>query len=108
MSIVSAVDQVGGIPVIRVRGEVDLAPAPELASTLWRVITEGHPVIEVDVQGVTFMSCSGISVLVAAQQLASPRGQRVLVVRPSRLARKVFALGGVLQLVDEASEACPA
>ena len=95
-------DTVDPRSIVRVRGDVDLVTAPDLAGSLWRLIAAGHPVIEVDLAGATFMSCQGIAVLVAARQLATLRGQVVRVVHPSAPARRVFALGGVTRLLEPA------
>lgn len=99
---ISSVDQIDNGLVVRVRGDVDLLTAPELAGRLWRLIADGNQLIEVDLAGATFMSCRGIAVLVAAIQLATSRGQVVRVVRPSPRARRVFALGGVGRLLEHA------
>lgn len=98
---ISSVDVAAGRPVVRVDGDVDLATSPELAGTLWRLIADGHELIEVDLERATFMSCRGIAVMVAAIQLASPRGQEVRIVQPSAVTRRVFRLGGVARLLDE-------
>ncbi|MDI6908505.1 STAS domain-containing protein [Nocardioides sp.] len=99
---ISSVHDVDGRPVVRVCGDVDLLTAPELAGHLWRLIADGNQLIEVDLAGTTFMSCRGIAVLVAAIQFAALRGQVVRVVKPSRRARQVFALGGVGRLLEPA------
>lgn len=107
---ISSIDVAAGRPVVRVDGDVDLATSPELAGTLWRLIGEGHELIEVDLERTTFMSCRGIAVMVAAIQLAAPRGQEIRLVQPSAVTRRVFRLGGVARLLDEgaASAARPA
>ncbi|WP_083768171.1 MULTISPECIES: STAS domain-containing protein [unclassified Nocardioides] len=73
-----------------------------MAGKLWRLIADGHPVIEVDLADTTFMSARGIAVLVAARQLAALRGQVIRVVQPSPPARRVFDLGGVTRLLEPA------
>lgn len=98
---ISSVDVAGGRPVVRVDGDVDLVTSPELAGTLWRLIADGHELIEVDLQRATFMSCRGIAVMIAAMQLASPRGQEIRLVQPSAVTRRVFRLGGVARLLDK-------
>lgn len=99
---ISSINVVDDGPVVRVCGDVDLMTAPELAGRLWRLIADGNQLIEVDLAGVTFMSCRGIAVLVAATQLAALRGQVVRVVQPSPRARQVFVLGGVGRLLEPA------
>ncbi len=101
MRSISTVDMEDGVAVVRVRGDVDLVTSPELAGTLWRLIVEGHPLIDVDLERATFMSCRGITVVVAAIQFASPRGQQVRIVQPSPAARRVLTLGGVARLIDQ-------
>jgi len=97
---ISSVEVIGRRSVVRVHGEVDLATAPELAQTLLRLLADGTELIELDLQGVTFMSCRGIAVVVAATQLAALRGQHVRVVQPSEATRVVFTLGGVERLLE--------
>ncbi|HEY0952078.1 STAS domain-containing protein [Nocardioides sp.] len=99
---ISSVQVVGRRSVVRVRGEVDLATAPEVARTLLRLIDDGTELIELDLRDVTFMSCQGIAVVVAASQLAALRGQHVRIVQPSQPTRVVFTLGGVARLLEDA------
>ncbi|MEW6638259.1 MAG: STAS domain-containing protein, partial [Actinomycetota bacterium] len=60
--------ELGGVPVIRVSGEVCIHTAPRLRSTLQDAIREtgwrdGRAAVVVDLGGVSFMDSTGISVL---------------------------------------------
>jgi anti-anti-sigma factor len=50
-------------PVITVRGEVDLASAPQLAGAMSELIDRGHTHVAVDLGAVEFIDSTGLGVL---------------------------------------------
>lgn len=97
--------QEGGRLLVLVRGELDLATAPELEGVLVEALDAGERVL-VDVRGLEFMDSSGVRVLVAAHARAGGDRERFAVVRPgsaSEVARiiDVSGLDPELRLVDD-------
>jgi anti-anti-sigma factor len=84
-----------GTPAVaEISGELDIASAPRLREALLSAIRRHGPAISVDLQGVTFLDCSGISVLLATARRAGLEGGWMRVVHPSAQAwRIVTALG---------------
>src|ERR1700677_4497187 len=61
-----------GAPTIaEVSGEIDIASASWLRERLLLAIRRHGPAICVDLQGVTFLDCSGVNVLLATARRAS-------------------------------------
>lgn len=94
----------GSPAVVRAIGELDLAAAPRLVSTLERLRGD----VDVDCSGLEFIDAAGLGALVRAHRACAARGARLAVVDPSpavvRLLRLV-RLDTVLHLrrSDEAS-----
>ena len=87
------------------RGELDLATAPELEQLVNERIDAGDEVV-VDLRALEFMDSSGIRVLVAAHARAGRVGPTHVIVRPptgSAVAKivEVSGLDGELNLVDD-------
>src|SRR3954454_13970070 len=100
-----SVSDVNGRAHLTLRGELDIATAPELEQLVNERIDSGQEVV-VDLRGLEFMDSSGIRVLVAAHARAGRSGTRVVVVRPapsSAVAKivEVSGLDGELNLVDD-------
>jgi anti-sigma B factor antagonist len=73
-----------GVPALaEISGEMDIASASLLRETLLVTIRRHGPAICVDLQGVTFLDCSGINVLLATARRARLEGGWMRVVRPS-------------------------
>jgi anti-sigma B factor antagonist len=94
---------------LTLRGELDLATAPELEQLVNESLDAGNDVV-VDLRGLEFMDSSGIRVLVAAHARASRIGTRLFIVRPasgSAVAKivEVSGLDGELNLVDDPAQA---
>jgi anti-sigma B factor antagonist len=90
---------------LTLRGELDLATAPELEGLVNERLDAGQEVV-VDLRELQFMDSSGIRVLVAAHARAGRTGGRIFVVRPSRdsaVAKiiDVSGLDGELTIVDD-------
>jgi anti-sigma B factor antagonist len=85
--------------VLLVGGELDLATAPELEAALSSLLAD-HPALDVDLRDVTFMSCAGINVLIAARAHAATAGVGFAVVRTSAAAVRIIRLARVEWLLD--------
>ena len=98
-------DQRDGSVQLTLRGELDLATAPELEQLVNERIDAGDEVV-VDLRPLEFMDSSGIRVLVAAHARAGRTGTRLIVVRPksdSAVAKivEVSGLESELNIVDD-------
>jgi anti-sigma B factor antagonist len=101
---ISADERAGSVH-LTLRGELDLATAPELEQLVTEHLDTGDEVV-VDLRGLEFMDSSGIRVLVAAHARAARVGTRLVIVRPptgSPVAKivEVSGLDGELNLVDD-------
>jgi anti-anti-sigma factor len=93
---------------IVVKGELDLASAPDLLRRLDGAI-EAAPgtVVQVDFQGVSFIDSTGLGVLVASRRRATGHGGDVRVLNPRDNVRFVFEVTGLdkVLLAEEARRA---
>ena len=99
-----SVDEHNGRTVIAVRGELDLATAPQLEDTVLPVVRSGRDAV-IDLRQLEFMDSTGVRVMVAAHLAAQEHGARLAVVRSDRGAvhrvLEVSGLDGVLDMVDD-------
>lgn len=94
-----------GVPVVaEIGGEIDFASAARLRETLLLVIRRHGPALFLDLQGVTFLDCSGINVLLATARRALLEGGRLRVVRPSARVWRVIKLLGLQDFLVGADE----
>lgn len=77
--------------VLAVRGEVDIATAPELRERLAETVV-AYDAVVVDLERVPFMDSTGLGVLVAAQRRAAAAGHAVVLARPQRIVRNALHL----------------
>ena len=96
---------VKGRAVILVRGELDLATAPDLEEIVTERLDAGQEVV-LDLRELEFMDSSGLRVLVAAHTRATDGGPRFLIVRPRADGEvaKIMTIAGIdqeLELIDE-------
>jgi anti-sigma B factor antagonist len=94
---------------LTLRGELDLATAPELEQLVNERLDGGQEVV-VDLRALEFMDSSGIRVLVAAHARAGRNGTRLFVVRPgpgTAVAKivEVSGLDGELNILDDPAQA---
>ena len=91
-----------GKVLVLVRGELDLATAPELEATLMGALEDGREVV-LDLRDLEFMDSSGVRVLVVAHCRA--RGRFALIAAAdNRPVTKILAIAGLapeLNFVDE-------
>lgn len=96
-----AVDDSDGRVLVTVRGELDLATAPQLEETLLPALREGgHAVL--DLRPLDFMDSTGVRVIVAAHHAARESGGRLTVVRtdPDGPVGRVLEISGLDAVLD--------
>jgi anti-anti-sigma factor len=85
---------------VAVVGEVDLATAHLLRDQMLGVLHEQAPaVLDVDLAGVTFLDCTGISALVAVRNAAVRSGRQMRVSHPQPIVRRVLDVTGLLGIL---------
>ncbi len=77
-----------------VRGEIDMATAPQLRDLLNELVDGGSTRILLDCRGLDFLDSSGIGVLVAVRKRLGEDGALTLEAPPAHV-RKVLDLTGV-------------
>jgi anti-sigma B factor antagonist len=88
----------GGIHVVSVTGEIDLATGPELERALLALPDEGVASVVVDLTGCSFMDSTGLHLLVRTQRRCDRPGGRLAVVSANRSVLKVFEITRLDQL----------
>lgn len=92
-----------GVPVVEVRGEVDLATVPRLLEAIGiaGARLDGRPLLIVDLRAVDFIDAYGVRVLVEeAQAMESLGGELRLVIPEIGSVARLFRLLGVGRIVD--------
>ena len=85
---------------LRLRGELDVATAPQLQACLSTV--EGD--VEVDCGAVTFIDLDGLRVLVTSQRCGQDRGTNLRIVNPSSCVVRLLGLTGFDTVLDVRTE----
>lgn len=81
-------------------GEVDLATAPELRDRLLNVLRKYPPAaLVVDLSGVTFLDCTGISALVAVRNAAVQVDYHLRVTGSPPIVHRILDLTGLLRVL---------
>jgi anti-anti-sigma factor len=90
-----------GRAVVVLRGELDVATAPDLEAALRERLDAGQDVV-VDLRELAFMDSTGLRVLVAAHARVEGGGPSFLIVPPPPGApvAKILAITGVASVLD--------
>jgi anti-sigma B factor antagonist len=84
-----------GVPVLQVRGEIDVATAPEFHASLTELIGQGRAVVIVDMTEVSFIDSTGLGVLVSAEKASRAAGHELRLVVTQPHVTKLLALTGL-------------
>lgn len=106
---------VDGLPVVHLSGEVDLAAAPALRDRLVTLAqqlaaTDGARGVVLDLERVSFIDSTGLSVLVAAHSRLGESGRQLRVAAAPPRVRRVLeltGLDGLLALYADVASALP-
>jgi anti-sigma B factor antagonist len=89
----------GGLGGVGVRGEVELASAPDLTAALDDAIRTSTGPFVIDLTGVDFLDSSGIGCLVRARALLGQDDRPLALICPRGIARRALELTGIDELV---------
>jgi anti-anti-sigma factor len=93
------VSRSGTTITVALRGEIDIANASELRTCLTGCVADGCADIVLDMQDLTFIDASGLSVLASVTQLAESRGGRLTLQNSPPIVNKVLAISGLAGLI---------
>lgn len=99
---------VAGRPALTVRGELDLATAPQLADAVDAQLAAAPPAFVVDLSHTVFMDSSGARELVRTARKATAAGVELHVLSPHRhgavrLTIDLLELGSAVPIVESAA-----
>jgi len=100
------IDERDGLIRIELRGELDLATAPQVEEALEGAESAEPPLIALDLSQLSFLDSSGLRTIVAADGRAREAGRRLAVVKGPEAVQRVFTITGLedrLELVEDAS-----
>ena len=101
-------DEVAGVVVVAVEGEIDVDTADVVLDALRLGFETGGSALVADLSAVSFFGSTGISTLISAHGLAEEHGKVLHVVAPHRAVRRPLQVTGVadvLSLYDSVEEA---
>ena len=97
----------GGIPVLSVRGEIDVASAPRFQASVTDLLAWSSDTLIVDMSEVTFIDSIGLGVLIDAEKRsrAANKSLRLVVTQPPvRRLLELTGLDEVLSVVASATD----
>ena len=89
----------GGVTVELV-GDIDLACVPQLRQRLDAAIDTSLGDVSIELSAVSFLDSTGLTVLIAAHHRLATTQRRLTMLNPSRTARRVFELSGLIEVLD--------
>ena len=92
LTVVTSTD--GDAGVVQAVGELDANSAERLRAALDEVFAGGHPAVVIDLEGISFIDSSGLSVLIAAYKQASERDARLSLRSPSAAVTRLLEMTG--------------
>jgi anti-sigma B factor antagonist len=97
----------GDIPVLAVRGEIDVSTAPELRDRLVQINQRGTTTVVVDLSEVSFLDSTALGVLVSGLKRFRSAGGDLRLVVTGRSVSKVLEITGLHEVfkIYETAEA---
>jgi len=88
----------GGVPVLSVRGEIDVYTSPEFRRELQNLVGLDTRTVVVDFSAVDFIDSSGLGVLVGALKRMREQEGRIVLRGMTPSTKKVFDITGLTDL----------
>jgi anti-sigma B factor antagonist len=100
----------GGIPVLSVKGEIDVASSPRFSASLWDLLGAESDTLIVDLSEVSFIDSTGLGALIEAEKHSGAAGKNLRLVVTAPHIRRLLELTGldeILSLVASAADSDP-
>ena len=111
MQLVTRLRSGSPVPTVEVAGEIDVASGPLLSEQAWLIMRAHGPHLALDLAGVTFIDCAGVSALLALCRAARTLGGSVRLAAASPCVRRLVRITGlqpVLGIVPASPRSAPA
>ena len=100
MQVVATSGPAIGTVQLRVRGELDIATAPELAAELDRLLAADQRVVVLELAELSFLDCSGMRPMRTALGALRCRGGALVIRHPQPLVERALRLAGLAEALD--------
>jgi len=95
MQLVTRLRSGSPVPIVEVAGEIDVESGPRLCEQAGLIMRAHGPHLAVDLAGVTFIDCAGVSALPAIYRNARMLGGSVWLVAASPCVRRLARITGL-------------
>ena len=85
---------------LRIRGELDMASAPELAGSLDALLAGDHVVVVLELADLSFLDCAGMRPIRAALGALRARGGILVIRHPRPLVERALRLAGLGEALE--------
>lgn len=100
MQVVATAGPASSTVELRVRGELDIASAPELAGALEPILAGDHPVVVLELGELSFLDCAGMRPIRSALCTMRCRGGSLVIRHPQPLVERALHLAGLGEAVE--------
>ena len=94
-SLAITTEQHGQQLVLRLHGELDISSVDSLRQVLDGLLERAPQTLVVDLAGLGFADCSGLSVLVAARTRLAAQGHQLILINAQPVVRRLLAVTGL-------------
>lgn len=105
------VQQVAGLPVLCVSGEIDIYTAPLFKQAVVNLVSDGNRDVIIDLSKVTFMDSSGFGTLLGATKRLRPMGGGLHLAAPNSTIQRMLRLtrlDTIMEIYDSSEAAARA
>ena len=102
-------ESIKDVPVVRVKGEIDIYTCPQLNKSLKEALEKGKKVIVLNLEHVQYIDSTGLGTIAHSAHALSKLGGKIHVVCTKPQVKKIFDVSGLsrknINLYDEESGA---
>ncbi len=89
------IDKQGPLPIIRVKGEIDVYTCTQLNTSFQEVIQAGAKDIVLNLENIQYIDSTGLGTIAHAAREVQQSDGKILVVCPKPQVRKIFEISGL-------------
>jgi len=89
------VEETQSVPIVHVKGEIDVYTCPDLRTTLTSVIEKGHKKFILDLGQIQYIDSTGLGTIAHTARSIEEKNGQILVVCNKHQIKKIFEVSGL-------------
>ena len=89
------VEEKNTVPIVHVKGEIDIYTCPELRTALTKVVDSGHKKFILDLEHIHYIDSTGLGTIAHTARTIEEKQGHIFIISTKKQVKKIFEVSGL-------------